>query len=524
MLKGGMCLKRLKWIFITGIICLLTFSDFIEVKADEPYEMDSGVSVCADNTYSTNVSVETNASSYQCVQGEKFKVEITVRTEEKYEEGIHKYIGYLAFLKNGWQQITSWYIDGGAVKYTFTLDSSDFKDYYSEKYLLFTASVFPVDNFTTGASLYDKNFTVSFPASAYTIEYDANGGSGAPDAQTKYYGTVLTLSAAKPTREGYTFLGWSTDSTVLSAAYTAGGEYKNDSSATLYAVWRKNTYTVSYDANGGSGEPSSQKKVHGEALTLSSTKPSKAGYTFLGWSADKSAASASYSAGGDYTENKDITLYAVWKENTPNADDDNSGNNTDNSGGAVNVPVGGSETVQKEQRINTSASSYTKAIGSKMFSLGASTNGNGKLSYTSSNNNVASVTAAGQVSVKSYGAATITINASETQNYRASAKQISIKVVPRKISLKAVKSPAKKKMKILWKKDKSITGYEVYVSQKRDFSSKTIRRTYKKNTVSKTISGWKRKRTYYAKIRAYKIIGKNKYYGSWSNVKKVKIK
>ena len=241
MFKGRICLNRLKWAFMISFICILTFSDSIEVKADEPYEIDSGLSERADNPYSTNVSVETDASSYQCVQGQKFKVEIIVRTEERYEEGSHKYIGYLAFLKNGWQQITSWYIDGGVVKYTFTLDSSDYKDYYNERYLLFTASVFPVDNFTTGASLFDKNFTVSFPASAYTIKYDANGGYGAPDAQTKYHGTTLTLSAEKPAREGYTFLGWSTDSAASSVTYTAGGEYKDNSSATLYAVWRKNT-------------------------------------------------------------------------------------------------------------------------------------------------------------------------------------------------------------------------------------------------------------------------------------------
>lgn len=75
-------------------------------------------------------------------------------------------------------------------------------------------------------------------------------------------------------------------------------------------------YTVSYNANGGSGVPSSQKKDHGKALTLSSTKPTRSGYTFLGWSTSKTATSPSYSAGGSYNGNADITLYAVWKSNT----------------------------------------------------------------------------------------------------------------------------------------------------------------------------------------------------------------
>ena len=51
----------------------------------------------------------------------------------------------------------------------------------------------------------------------WNISYNANGGSGAPGTQTKKYGTSLTLSSTKPTRTGYTFLGWSTSSTATSA-------------------------------------------------------------------------------------------------------------------------------------------------------------------------------------------------------------------------------------------------------------------------------------------------------------------
>ena len=51
----------------------------------------------------------------------------------------------------------------------------------------------------------------SIPALAsYKVTYNANGGSGAPSAQTKYYGTTLKLSTTKPTRNGYNFKGWGT--------------------------------------------------------------------------------------------------------------------------------------------------------------------------------------------------------------------------------------------------------------------------------------------------------------------------
>lgn len=73
------------------------------------------------------------------------------------------------------------------------------------------------------------------------------------------------------------------------------------------------TYTISYNANGGSGAPGSQTKTWGKNLTLSSTSPTRTNYQFLGWSTSSSATSATYSAGGTYTANAGATLYAVWK-------------------------------------------------------------------------------------------------------------------------------------------------------------------------------------------------------------------
>ena len=151
----------------------------------------------------------------------------------------------------------------------------------------------------------------------YTVSYDANGGTGAPAAQTKTHGTALTLSSTKPTRTGYTFLGWAASKTATSAQYQPGGSYTANAAVTLYAVWKTNDYTVSYDANGGTGAPAAQTKTHGTALTLSSTKPTRTGYTFLGWAASKTATSAQYQPGGSYTANAAVTLYAVWKENAP---------------------------------------------------------------------------------------------------------------------------------------------------------------------------------------------------------------
>lgn len=80
--------------------------------------------------------------------------------------------------------------------------------------------------------------TITIPALAHhTVSFNANGGTGAPGNQTKWYGTILTLSSTKPTRTNYKFLGWSTSSTGT-ADYQPGGQYGADADVTLYAVWK----------------------------------------------------------------------------------------------------------------------------------------------------------------------------------------------------------------------------------------------------------------------------------------------
>ena len=150
----------------------------------------------------------------------------------------------------------------------------------------------------------------------YTVSYNANGGTGAPGNQTKTYNVSLTLSSTVPTRTGYTFLGWSTNASATTATYAAGGAYTNNAAVTLYAIWKANQYNISYDANGGTGAPSPQTKTHGTSLTLSSTIPERYGYSFLGWSIDQSATTATYSAGGKFDYNGSVTLYAVWSANS----------------------------------------------------------------------------------------------------------------------------------------------------------------------------------------------------------------
>jgi len=83
-------------------------------------------------------------------------------------------------------------------------------------------------------------------------------------------------------------------------------------SAYIKDMWLTKNYTITYNANGGSGAPAAQTLEEG-TRTLSSTTPTRSGYSFLGWSTSSSATTATYGAGATINLTANITLYAVWK-------------------------------------------------------------------------------------------------------------------------------------------------------------------------------------------------------------------
>ena len=157
--------------------------------------------------------------------------------------------------------------------------------------------------------------TLSVPRkTSYTVKYNMNGiaEDSVPAAQTKWYGETLTLSNRSIVlTDRYTLIGWSTSPTG-SKEYSIGGAYTKNASVTLYAVWQPAEFTVTYNANGGSGAPASQTKIYNTPLTLSGVTPTRDKYSFRGWGTTTTATTASYQPGGTYTGNAKITLYAIW--------------------------------------------------------------------------------------------------------------------------------------------------------------------------------------------------------------------
>lgn len=145
----------------------------------------------------------------------------------------------------------------------------------------------------------------------YMISYNANGGSGAPAKSYKDHGKSVNLSTTVPQRSGYVFKGWNTKADGTGKAYSAGELYSANGDVALYAQWKANTYTLTYDGNGYSSYSSKIENV--VTTTIKTNMPNRFGYTFLGWSTNSSATSATYTPGSTISLSSNTTLYAVWK-------------------------------------------------------------------------------------------------------------------------------------------------------------------------------------------------------------------
>lgn len=91
--------------------------------------------------------------------------------------------------------------------------------------------------YTRGSASVD----ITVPALAsYDVTYNANGGTGAPATQAKYYNQTMYVSSTVPTRAGYTFLHWNTRADGTGTTYKSGASYTANAALSLYAIWRKN--------------------------------------------------------------------------------------------------------------------------------------------------------------------------------------------------------------------------------------------------------------------------------------------
>lgn len=152
-------------------------------------------------------------------------------------------------------------------------------------------------------------------ANSNKIVFNANGGSGSMNDQVILTGSKANLSACTFTREGLTFAGWATTSTG-SAVYADAASYTmgEESSYTLYAVWIKAAYTITYHMNNGSNSLSNPAGYDVNSETIVFADPTRDGYTFLGWYTDATFKNKITSIPKGSIGNK--TVYASWSANT----------------------------------------------------------------------------------------------------------------------------------------------------------------------------------------------------------------
>lgn len=166
------------------------------------------------------------------------------------------------------------------------------------------------------------------PAEEVTLTY--MNGSETYATQSYFSGDTVTVGTCDAEKTGYTFKGWANtaDGAVV---YTPGATFEIDGDTILYAVWEKDkdpevTYTLTYDANGGTGAPAPQTASSADqthTFIVSDVTPEREGYIFQGWADDAEATDPDYLAGEDLTLDASAptkTVYAVWKESSSTPD------------------------------------------------------------------------------------------------------------------------------------------------------------------------------------------------------------
>ena len=163
----------------------------------------------------------------------------------------------------------------------------------------------------------DKSVTLyaNWKPNNYKVRYNGNGAtSGTMTDSSHVYDTVNSLTKNAYARTGYTFTGWNTKADGKGTAYVDGDSVKNltaskDGVVTLYAQWKANRYTLTYNANGGTVSASSKTLQYGDAFGTLPT-PKRDGHRFLGWYTSATGGTKVSEATKIGAEN--TTIYAHW--------------------------------------------------------------------------------------------------------------------------------------------------------------------------------------------------------------------
>lgn len=299
----------------------------------------------ASATLGTKISDSTNSNTYKIDDGliDKYIGVTVTATNENYEE--KTFTDITDTTENG---------EGKVIRISITKPTKTSKTYsYNGKNQTlelnnYDSSLMSITNnsstnaghFTAVISLKNNNYmwsdsTISKLNINWSIEKIANtlsvtaiknlkttGGDLALVTASNAQGTVYYSIGTALTSSNYSSAGSTAIPTARTAGtytvyyYTPGNTNYLEKSGNVQVTVTATTYTVTYNANGGSGAPANQSKILGTNLVLSSTVPTRSGYDFVSWNTKADGTGTSYNAGGTYTKDAPLTLYAIWKIKT----------------------------------------------------------------------------------------------------------------------------------------------------------------------------------------------------------------
>ena len=418
--------------------------------------------------------------------------------------------------------------------------------------------------------------SISFPKGSYTIIYDGNGAAaGTMDAQTCMIdGFTFSLSKNAYTRENYTFTGWNTMSDGSGTFYRDEANIyplteTDQAEITLYAMWKDSSvtdYTITYFLNATNVQNDNPTAYTNNSDTITLKDPIREGYTFLGWFSDKELTQQVTEIAKGSTGN--ITLYAHWKradacehEWIQTAVIERATCSQEGTATRACTKCGKSEVItlpidpeyhwEKEivnkKPATTTEEGYTgdticKAC-KKVLQQGEVIPKKGTASETpaasnkpdtsntpaasnkpgTSNTPAASNAPAATKKPSSSNTPSATKKPSASSGTQDASSETSTKSsAPKAVKGLRIVNQKPLKLIITWLSETTVKGYEVQYAMDKKFTRSLKKKTVK--TTYCTVKKVKRSKTYFVRVRAYKLQGTKKIYSKWTKVKKIKVK
>lgn len=418
--------------------------------------------------------------------------------------------------------------------------------------------------------------SISFPKGSYTIIYDGNGAAaGTMDAQTCMIdGFTFSLSKNAYTRKNYTFTGWNTMSDGSGTFYRDEAKIyplteTDQAEITLYAMWKDSSitdYTITYFLNATNVQNDNPTAYTNNSDTITLKDPIREGYTFLGWFSDKELTQQVTEIAKGSTG--DITLYAHWKradacehEWIQTAVIERATCSQEGTATRACTKCGKSEVVtlpidpdyhwEKEvvnkKPATTTEEGYTgdticKAC-KKVLQQGEVVPKKGTASETpaasnkpdtsntpaasnkpgTSNTPAASNAPAATKKPSSSNTPSATKKPSASSGTQDASSETSTKAsAPKAVKGLRIVNQKPLKLIITWLPETTVKGYEVQYAMDKKFTRSLKKKTVK--TTYCTVKKVKRSKTYFVRVRAYKLQGTKKIYSKWTKVKKIKVK